>query len=144
MADFARLSKTDGNKYPQRAFEGQEDQSFGFTQARKIQTGNTRGVQTVGYGQTKIDGENNRIIITNPVDNTQIGIGTIPGSTTNEFGFFSLDEDGNVVMTIIQGKLSMYDIDDDNNERMRVGKQPDSSYNVVTAKEGFAIDDVFA
>lgn len=142
------MSAYDPLSRPKSSYNNIRDVSLESIQERMIPrqmvTGSTRGTQTVGYGGTKIDGTNNRIIIKNSADGTSIGLGVIPGSTTDEFGFFSLDADDNLVLSIIQGKLSLYDHDDDDNERMRVGKQPDNTYNVVTAKDGYGIEDVFA
>jgi hypothetical protein len=58
MTGFAKLNN---EKYPKKI--SSDDQSYGFLPAFKLQTGNTRGVQTVGYGNTKIDGNNNIITI---------------------------------------------------------------------------------
>jgi hypothetical protein len=139
--DFARLGGSES--YPKRDFDGQEDQSYGFQPAFKLQTGNTRGTQTVGYGGAKIDGANNRIVITNPADGTSIGMGIIPGTTANEFGFFSLNEEGGLVMKIVNGTLYIYDLENDKNI-MQTGKLPDGSYGSVVAKEGIEVEDVFS
>lgn len=115
-ASFAKIKGSE--TYPKRSFDGQEDQSYGFSPAFKLQTGNTRGTQTVGYGGTKIDGANNRITIGDSIvldgnadtititnsDGTTTGMGLIPG-TTDEFGFFSVDPDGNLVLKIVNGLI---------------------------------------
>lgn len=137
MADFAKLNDV---KYPKRSFSDQEDQSYGFVPAFKLQTGNTRGTQIVGYGGTKIDGANNRIVIKNQADGTSIGMGVIPGTT--EFGFFSLDADGNLVMKIVGGTMYVYDLDNDVNV-MQAGKLPDASYGWAVASEGENVEDGF-
>lgn len=109
---------------------------------RQISTGSTRGTQKVGYGSTEIDGSNNRIVITNPADNTSVGIGTIPGSTTNEFGFFALDENGEVVMKIVGPTRYIYDLDNDKNV-MQDGKLPDGTFGWAVAKENYDVEDAF-
>lgn len=109
---------------------------------RQISSGSTRGTQKVGYGSTEIDGSNNRIVITNPLDGTSVGIGTIPGSTTGEFGFFALDEDGNVVMKIVGPTRYIYDLTNDKNV-MQDGKLPDGSYGWAVAKENYSVEDAF-
>lgn len=140
--DFAKApGGTD--TYPKKSFDGQEDQSYGFQPAFKLQTGNTRGVQTVGYGGAKIDGANNRIVVTNSGDGSSIGMGIIPGSTTNEFGFFALDSNGNVVMKIVDGTRYVYDLQTNKNI-MQDGELPDSTYGLVVAKEGFDVSEVFS
>lgn len=134
--------ETTGEKtgYPQASFDSQTDQSYGFQPAYKLQSGSTRGAQIVGNGGTVIDGNNNRITITNPTNNTSLGMGAIPGSTTNEFGFFSLDASGNVVMKIVNGTMYVYDIINNKNV-MQTGKLPDSSYGWAVAATGFNVSD---
>lgn len=121
MAEFAKIGKNTG--YPSKSYDGQEDQSYGFQPAFKLQTGNTRGTQTVGYGGAKIDGANNRIIITNPTDGTSIGLGLIPDS--DEFGFFSLDAEGRVIYKNIGGTQYYYNPVDDLNNSIIIGGAPD-------------------
>lgn len=94
--------------FPKSYYQDQGDNSFGFSDAYKLQTGNTRGTQTVGYGKTKIDGANNRITIGAP-DGSTIGMGAIPGSTTNEFGFFSLNSAGSLTYKLVAGAQYFYD-----------------------------------
>ena len=58
MADFARLKDKNGIKpptYPAQTYSGQEDQSFGFVDARKLQTGATRGTQQIKGKLTVVD-----------------------------------------------------------------------------------------
>jgi hypothetical protein len=91
-----------------------------------------RGVQTVGYGNTKIngasnsislgdsillDGNNSVIEITND-DGSKLGMGLIPDGT-NRFGFYSKDSAGNVIMTIVDGTQTMNDTTQD---RVLLGK----------------------
>lgn len=143
MAKFATISGSNEN-YPKDNYDGQENQSYNFQPAFKLQTGNTRGTQTVGYGGAKIDGANNRIVITNPADNTSIGMGTIPGSTTNEFGFFSLDSSGNVIMKIVNGTMYVYNPEDDFKNAVQLGLLPDTSGGIVVAKRGQNVSDAFS
>lgn len=46
MAEFARLKKNT-DTYPKKTYDGQENQSYGFTPAYKVQTGDTRGDLTI-------------------------------------------------------------------------------------------------
>lgn len=104
---------------------------------RQMSTGTTRGTQTVGYGNTKIDGSNNRITIGTP-DGGTIGLGNIPGTDPAEYGFFSLDSDGSLVVKIVDGTFYVYDGDLD---RMQAGILPDGSINVAISKEGESVSD---
>lgn len=108
---------------------------------RQLSTGSTRGTQTVGYGNTKIDGSNNRITIGAP-DGSSIGIGSIPGSITNEYGFFSLNEQGEVVLKIVNGTMYVYDLTTGKNI-MQTGRLPDDTYGSVVAKTDINVGDVF-
>lgn len=129
--------------------------NLGRVLPRQLSTGSTRGTQTVGYGDTKIDGSNNRITVGNSIvldgDNNQIivtsdgnsslGMGSIPG--TSEFGFFSLDASGNLIMKIINGTLYVYDPISGKNT-VQVGKLPDSTYGAAGANSGFNVADGFS
>jgi hypothetical protein len=126
------------DEYPKQFFE--ETGSVGFVQPYLLQSGNMRGTQTVGFGNTKIDSANNRIIITNSVDNSQIGIGTVPGSTTGEFGFFSLDSNSNLIMKIVGPTQFVYDLTTNKNI-IQIGRLPDGSYGMAVAKSGFNVSD---
>lgn len=109
---------------------------------RQVSSGALRGTQRVGYGSTEIDGSNNRITISNPADGTSVGIGSIPGSLTGEFGFFSLDADGNLIMKIVNGTWYVYDITNDKNV-MQSGKLPDATYGWAVANAGNNVADGF-
>lgn len=72
---------------------------------RQMSTGSTRGTQTVGYGQTKIDGSNNRITLGSGIvldgDNETISISdsrtdvlTLGKYTDSTFNFRVLDANG--------------------------------------------------
>jgi len=107
---------------------------------RQLSTGSTRGTQTVGYGNTKIDGSNNRITIGTP-DGGTIGFGAIPGSATNEFGFFSVDSTGKLVMKIVNGTWYVYR--DDGTNVMQSGILPDTTAGWAVAAPGYEVDEGF-
>lgn len=108
---------------------------------RQLSTGSTRGTQTVGYGNTKIDGSNNRITIGTP-DGGVIGFGSIPGSTTNEFGFFSQTANGHLSMKIIDGTFYTYDETTGLNT-VQMGTLPDGTGGIAGANQGFNVADGF-
>lgn len=110
---------------------------------RQLSTGSTRGTQTVGYGNTKIDGSNNRITIVNPNDNSSVGMGAIPGSTTGEYGFFSTDRSGKIIMKIVLGTWFVNDPGTDLNV-MQSGILPDDSIGWAVAAEGKNVSDGFS
>lgn len=130
--------------YPKAFFQDTGDNSFGFNAAYKLQTGNTRGTQTVGYGNAKIDGANNRITVTNPADGSSVGMGLIPGSTTNEYGFFSLDSHGKLVMKIVLGTKYVYDPANSYVNVTQDGILPDGTGGFVAAKPGINVKDAFS
>jgi len=107
---------------------------------RQLSTGSTRGVQTVGYGTARLDGSNNRITIGTP-DGGTIGFGSIPGSTTNEFGFFSIDTTGTLIMKIVNGTWFVYRADGTN--VMQSGILPDSTVGWAVAADGYEVADGF-
>lgn len=113
------------------------------TLPRQISTGSTRGTQTVGYGTTKIDGTNNTITIGAP-DGSTIGLGAIPGSPNNEYGFFSLDASGNLIMKIVNGTKFVYDPSNDYVNVTQDGLLPDGTGGFVAAKPGINVNDLFA
>lgn len=41
MAEFAKLGSNES--FPKKTYDGQENQSYGFTPAYKVQTGDSRG-----------------------------------------------------------------------------------------------------
>ncbi len=137
MAKFSTISG-DGESYPKVSYDGQEDQSYGFNPAFKLQTGNTRGTQTVGYGNVKIDGANNQITVggitldgnTNTITSKQSdgsinGFGVIPGSITGETGFFAVDKTGTLVWKNVIGTQSYYNPVDNYNNSIIIGGSPD-------------------
>lgn len=109
-----------------------------------ILAGQLRGTQNVGGNGAALDAANNRIILQNPVDGSSVGFGTIPGSPTKEFGFFSLDADGNVIMKIVNGNLYMLDPSAGNIVRLELGKLPDNTYNLATSKPGQDLTTAFS
>lgn len=110
---------------------------------RQLSTGSTRGTQTVGYGTTKIDGTNNTITIGAP-DGSTIGLGAIPNSATNEYGFFSLDANGKLIMKIVNGTKYVYDPKNSYVNITQDGLLPDGSGGFVSAKTGTNVADAYS
>lgn len=138
---FKEISSSGGKSYPSTSYDGQEDQSYGFIDAFKLQTGNTRGTQIVGFGGAKIDGANNRIIVTDSSGSGSVGLGTIPGST--DFGFFSLDANGNVIQKVVMGTTYVYSPTDNFNNFLQMGILPDGTGGWVVAAQGSEVDDLY-
>lgn len=126
---------------------------------RAISTGSTKGTQTVGYGNTKIDGSNNRIVVANPDTGETIGFGSIP-DTEGEFGFFSINSDGVLTYKVVNGALTMYDEDGTSIfsilngtiymydatsgvNTLQLGKLPDGTTNLAIAKAGQDVTEAF-
>lgn len=109
---------------------------------RQMSTGSTRGQQRVGYGTAMLDGNNNRITVGTP-DGGSVGMGSIPGSTTNEYGFFTLDSDGKLIMKIVNGTKYVYDPSNDYVNITQDGLLPDGSGGFVVAKTGENVADAF-
>jgi len=137
---------------------------------RQLSTGSLRGTQTVGYGNTKIDGSNNVITIGDTIlldggnnlisvgdsisisgannaitvtntDGSIIGLGLIPSTT--EFGFFSLDSGGNLVMKIVNGTKYVYNPTDSYHNVTQDGLLPDGSGGFANAAPGYDVVDMF-
>jgi hypothetical protein len=142
MIDFARIDGT-GDPYPTKPVDSTDGQSSDFITPFKINSGTQRGIQGVGFTGPVIDNAHNRITITNPADKTSIGMGIIPGTTTNEFGFFSLDSNGNVVMKIVNGTRYVYDLNTNKNI-MQDGKLPDGTYGWFVAAPGQNVADAIS
>lgn len=127
----------------------------------KIISGSLPGATQIRIGGDEnilIDGLNKRITVTS-AGGSSVGIGTIPG--TNNFGFFSFDQNGNLlkktedgvdyyynttgdlVLRINAGNLDFYDILNSDTNKLRLGKMPDNSYNLVIAKDNIEVDDLF-
>lgn len=109
---------------------------------RQISTGTMRGTQNVGYGSAKIDGSNNRITVGAP-DGSSVGMGTIPDGS-GEFGFFSLNAQGDVIMKIVGGTLYVFDPDNDNNNVIQVGLMTNDVYGAAFAKSGEDLEEALA
>ena len=137
MAEFSSLG--DNQNIP---FTGSNpaDNALNLQNPDSLLSGSMRGTQSVGSGGSFIDAANNRIIIRNPTDGSTVGIGIIPGTTTNEFGFFALDSNKNLVMKIVNGIYYTYDITNNKNV-MQIGKLPDSTYGMAVAKTGYNVSD---
>lgn len=107
---------------------------------RQLSTGTTRGVQTIGYGNAKLDGPNNRITI-GTSDGGTIGFGSIPG-TDNEFGFFSQNANGHLSMKIVDGTFYTYDETTGLNT-VQMGTLPDGTGGIAGANQGFNVSQGF-
>lgn len=152
MLDFARIG--DNSSSPAQSYEGQEDQSYGFLNAFKLQTGNTRGTQTVGYGSVKIDGANNRIVLggitldgntgaitTTQTDGSINGLGPIPGSKSGEVGFYAVDKSGNLVWKNVIGTQSYYNPTDGYKNSILIGGAPgDGRTGIWVGRTGNSVD----
>ena len=93
--------------------------SLGRILPRQNSTGSLRGTQTVGYGNTKIDGSNNVITVGDSIlldgDNSIIkivnsdgsisGMGLIPGILPQEFGSFLINSAGKLTMKSVNDFL---------------------------------------
>lgn len=124
---------------------------------RQMSTGTMRGTQTVGYGNTKIDGSNNRITVGDTIsldgdsgqitvtqpDGTTLGMGIIPGFP-EESGFFSLDSSGRLVMKIIGGTKTVYDPANNYIDITLDGLLPDGTGGFVAARPGTSAEGLFA
>lgn len=109
------------------------------TLPRQLSTGTLRGTQNVGYGNVKIDGTNDRIIL-GATDGTSVGIGTIPNDATGQVGFFATDTDGSLLYKVVNGTLYFYDKSTSINY-MQIGVLPDGSTGMAVAKSGFNVAD---
>lgn len=136
--------------------------ALGLSNPDGILSGTTRGTQNVGNGGAALDGASNQIILQNPVDGSRIGLGVIPGSATNEFGFFTLDSSGNVIMKIVGGVQTFYDGKGNMIQKIQngttyvydpshgyanvtqAGLLPDGSGGFVVAKPGINVSDAFS
>jgi hypothetical protein len=107
---------------------------------RQLSTGSTRGQQRIGYGNAMLDGNNNRILVSNPSDGTTVGMGNIPG-TDGEFGFFSLDSDGTLIQKIVNGTWYIYRKDDTN--VMQAGLLPDGTAGWAVAADNHEVGEGF-
>lgn len=85
-----------------------------------------------------IDGVGDAITVTN-TDGSKIGMGKIPNSA--DFGFFSLDSAGNLVMKIVNGTWYVYRPDATN--MMQSGILPDGTAGWAVASTGNQVADGF-
>ena len=108
---------------------------------RQLSTGSTRGTQTAGYGNAKVDGANNRITVGTP-DGGSIGFGAIPTTTPPEYGFFALAPSGKLSMKIVGGTFYAYDPDTGLNTA-QFGILPNGQGGVAGSNEGFSVEDGF-
>lgn len=96
----------DKTAYPTHSYDGQTDQSYGFTDARMLQSGTMRGTQTIAG-----------------TDGSKITLGSIANS--NDFGIAFYDATGNMVGKIVAGTYYFYDPTDSYRNRIRIGSAPD-------------------
>jgi|SRR5579883_3120793 len=100
-----------------------------------------------------------KAIILTASDGSKVGMGQIPA--TSEFGFFSLDPDGNLTMKAVNGIFYIYDPATHNlvsqiangtiysydpttgKNVMQLLKLPDGSYGLVTAKPGINVAEAY-
>lgn len=104
---------------------------------RQLSTGSTRGTQTVGYGNAKIDGSNNVISVGSTVG-TQ-GIGSIPNGTNtrNEYGFWQTNQAEKLIYKQVQATSLYYNSLDSYNNAIRIGFAPDDGRpGIWVAKTG--------
>lgn len=142
MADFARL-KNGEDSYPKRSFDGQEDQSYGFNPAYKLQTGTLRGVQSVGYGGVKIDGSNNRIqmeandirVTLGDVSNTDDLTGLALYDTVTNKNLVTVGRDTTSDNTTIG--LTSYD--GTGTRRLLAGTYPDGSVKIKLSQDTYDV-----
>lgn len=107
---------------------------------RQLSTGSTRGTQTVGYGNTKIDGTNNTISIENPSTNVNINVGVIAGSTGSGVGLSVVDDSGFTLFKMDGPTWFWYDKTTKKNI-MQIGLLPDGSYGWAVAAPGYNVAD---
>lgn len=124
---------------------------------RQMSTGSTRGTQTVGYGDTKIDGSNNVITVGSSIlldgdndiiqvtsdDGSVVGLGKIPDNS-GQFGFFSLDTSGNLIMKIVNGTKYVYDPANGFVNVTQDGLLPNGAGGFVAAKPGIDVNAAFS
>lgn len=141
MTDYSKVGQDYGQFRPQSV--GNREIGSAEVQRilpRQLSSGIMRGTQGVGTGGVQIDSSNNRIVIPAP-DGTSIGMGSIPGSLT-EYGFFSLDADGNLSMKIVNGTMFVYDPETGKNS-FQAGLLPDGTGGAAGANEGYNVADGF-
>jgi hypothetical protein len=140
MLKFASMENGKG-KYPRQTYDGQDNQSYNFVPANKLQTGNLRGTQGVGYGSVKIDGANNRIQISANDVLTNIGdISDLEDSTG--IGLVTTEGNPYVILGKTNGTnsttgLSVYD--DAGTRRLLGGEYPDGTIKIKLSRPGYDV-----
>lgn len=117
--DFARLNK---QKYPNSDYLAQEDQSAGFVDARRIQSGTIRGTLTVVN-----------------TDGSKVTIGVIPNSN-NQFGLAFFDKNGTLSTKHVGATRYIYK---NGFNIIQDGLLPDNSGGFIIVKDGINVADVF-
>lgn len=130
--NLASMSASDAGTIPTMSMER--------TLPRQVSTGQSRGTQAIGYKGAKIDSSNNQIVLSAP-DGSNIGIGSIPGFPA-EVGLFSTNPQGQLIMKIVNGTMSVYDPATTLNS-LQVGLLPDDSAGIAGANDGYNVDDGF-
>lgn len=121
--------------------------------SRQLLTGNLRGTQNItgsititdsnsGSKNIVIDGIGDAITVTNPADGSKVGMGIIPDGSNN-FGFFSLDKNGKLIMKIINGTKYVYDPANQYVNVTQDGLLPDGAGGFVAAKPGTDVSSAF-
>lgn len=108
---------------------------------RQMSTGSTRGTQTVGYGNVKIDGSNNRISLS--ANSTNITIGDT-SNTDNQTGVSLTDNSNNNLVTIgrVSGEdsttgLTIYDAS--NTRRLLGGLYPNGNIKIALSQPTYDV-----
>lgn len=116
---------------------------------RQLSSGALRGTQHVGYGDVKIDGSNNQIVIGNVTDSlgqqalTVIGDLTPTNSIDKSFGLKVIDEKGGQLLIgrLSDGNLGIEIFDASGNVMMRAGFLPITQiYGWATATPGNTLE----
>ena len=109
---------------------------------RQLSTGSTRGTQTVGYGNTKIDGTKNTITIGNQATGFTLNLGVIANSTGEGVGM-SITDSANFTLFKMDGQTwYWYDATTKKNV-MQVGLLPDGSYGWAVSAPGYDVSQGF-
>ena len=122
--------------------------------SRQLLSGSMRGTQNITGALTitdpttsqqniSIDGSAQAITVTN-TDGSVVGMGLIPDGSNN-FGFYTQDSKGNLLMKIVGSTIYTYDITQTpavNN--MQLLKLPDGTFGMVVAKTGKSVASLFS
>lgn len=136
-ADFAKLAGS--GKYPKPFNSANEDQSTGQIYPYKINTGNTRGTQTVGFGNVKIDGANNKISLSDTISSLTLGD---LNEENKSFGLGVYDDKND--LRIIAGKTPTEDYglavyDDTDTMRLLAGKYSNGGIKIKLSQTGYDV-----